>query len=286
VTHEGGYALLDHGRGRKLELLGPLRIDRQAGAALWPRRLAEAEWLEAHAVHHRVEPAGGRWEWRTAPPDPFVILHAGLHFEVRLTDFGHFGLFPEHATLFPPMEEAILEARKSQGPVRVLNLFAHTGAGTLVCARAGAEAVHVDASRTAVAWARRNAALNGLESHPVRWIVEDALRWVEREARRGQRYEALILDPPSFGRGARGEVWKIEDQAFDLLQKCRAVLPPDPLFVTLTAHTPGFTPLLLASLLAEACPDLPRAEACELQVRDAGGRPLPAGAAAIVRSAR
>jgi 23S rRNA (cytosine1962-C5)-methyltransferase len=174
--------------------------------------------------------------------------------------------------------------RSRPAPPAILNLFAYTGGATLACAAAGAEVCHVDASRGVVEWAQRNARANGLESRPIRWIVEDCAAFVEREARRGRRYDGILLDPPSFGRGSRKEVWKIEDDLLALLRSCRAVLTEAPLFVLLSCHTPGWSPLVLANLLEATLPaGAAGPESGELAIVEHGGRRLPSGAFARLR---
>ncbi len=273
----GTYRLLDTGDELRLEEVGPLRLVRQGLAAVWPPRLAPAEWERADAVHHRSDKGGGRWEWRRSAPREFPIAYGGLRFHVRLTDFGHLGLFPEQAENWAWLRQALKRLARGGRP-RVLNLFAYTGGSTLASARAGAALVHVDAARGVVEWARENARLNGLGEHPIRWIVDDALKFVRREGRRGNRYQGIVLDPPTFGRGPKGQVFKIENDLVPLLEACAQILDDGPAFVLLSCHTPGFTPTTLGNLLEAAVPRRPdRIETGEMLVRDETGRPLPSG---------
>lgn len=275
----GTYALLDSGGGRKLERVGGVVVDRQAPAAFWAPRRPRAEWERADALHHRDDAGGGRWEARRPWPVPWEITYGGLRLKVKATPFGHLGLFAEQAPHWAWIRETCRRAaaRAPEAPPQVLNLFAYTGGATLAAAQGGAACCHVDASKGVVDWARENAALNDLATRPVRWIVDDVGEFLRRERRRGRRYDAVILDPPTYGRGAGGQVWKIEESVGALLDDVRAVLVERPLFVHLTCHSPGFTPLVLRNLLAERFPGA--AAAGEMTVAEAGdGRPLPAGA--------
>lgn len=274
------YRLLDSGNGRRLEQVGPVRVDRQASQALWRPRLPRSEWDEAHARHHRSDKGGGHWETRASVPATWSARCGGLTFETKLTPFGHLGLFPEHAGHWSWLEAA---SAPDEAAPEVLNLFAYTGGASLVCAKAGARVCHVDAAKGVVDWARRNAARNGLEDRPVRWIVEDCRTFVERELRRGRRYSGLILDPPTYGRGPKKEVWKIEEDLPVLLEGCARLLVERPRFVLFTCHTPGFSPLVLRNLLAEVRPDLTAIiETGEMELPEPGGRALPAGAHARI----
>lgn len=257
------YTLLDSGHGRRLEQVGPYRLVRQAASAWWRPRLAD--W-RADAVHHRADTGGGHWDFARALPERWEVELAGLRLWVKPTPFGHLGLFAEHAAQWAWM------AAQLGRPARVLNLFAYTGGASIACARAGAEVTHVDAARGIVEWAQQNATLNGVDG--IRWIVEDVPLFVARERRRGRRYDAVILDPPSFGRGARKELWKIEDHLGPLLEDLRAVLVPEPRFVLLSCHTPGYTGLALRNLVEDWVGPGP-VEHGELFIP--ADRPLPSG---------
>lgn len=272
------YALLDSGRGRKLERVGPYLLDRQAAQAHWRPRLGPDEWKRADAVHVRSDTGGGHWEERRKLPERWDVELEGVRAHVKLTPFGHLGLFAEHAGHWPWLRNALGAAVRARGSVEVLNLFAYTGAPSVACAQAGARVTHVDAARGIVDWARENAALNGLAEAPIRWIVEDCGVFLQRELRRGRRYDALILDPPSFGRGARGEVFKIENDLESLLDLCVELTGPNPACVLFTCHTPGFSPLVLENLLAERLGRELAVESGEMTIGEAeGGRSLPAG---------
>jgi len=240
-----GYELIDSGGGRKLERFGKYVLSRPCSQALWEPQHKKA-WKRADAVFTRDEK--GHWEFTTKLPESWVVDIDGMKMRVQLTDFGHVGLFAEQRMFWKRMREII---RPGQ---RVLNLFAYSGGSTLCCAQKGASLCHLDASKGMVDWARQNAALNGLEKAPIRWIVEDAMKFLQREQRRGSFYDAIILDPPSFGRGSKGEVFKIERDIQKLLGLCRDCLSSAPSFVLFSCHTPGFTPLTVSHLLEDAMP--------------------------------
>lgn len=235
--------LLDAGVRRRLERFGRWTVDRPAPGAEGFRRLATAAW---DAADLRFDPAPGvGWSGPPWPVEPWTVAVDGLTLELRPTTSGGVGLYPEHAANLP-----WLTARVGSGGANVLNLFAHTGLATLALARAGAAVTHVDGSRTAVAWARRNAELSELSDKPVRWIVDDAMAFVAREARRGRRYDGIVLDPPAFGRG-KGREWRLDADLPALLDACRAVASPDA-FVLLTAHSEAIDGEDLRAMLADA----------------------------------
>lgn len=242
------YQLMDSGEGKKLEQLGRYRLVRQATQALW-KPSCPAWWDEVDAVHHRRENGKGHWQFFRRLPDTFPVKVGSWSFKAKLTGFGHVGFFPEQVRNWDWIQDQDLTGRS------VLNLFGYTGGSTFAALRAGAEVTHVDASRSAVQWARENASLNQLEHAPVRWIVEDVNRFVQREIRRGRVYQGVILDPPTYGRGARGEVWRLEANISGLLADLRRILS-DVAIVLLSAHTPGITPRCLAQVLASEL-DLP-----------------------------
>lgn len=269
-----GYELLDSGNGAKLERFGDVVLARPCAQAVWqPQR--PALWKTADATFDRED--GNRWHGRSRLPKEWAIAVDGTRFRLSGTDFGHLGLFPEQRAQWVWIREAIAAARR---PLRVLNLFAYSGGSTLAAARAGAEVCHLDASRGMVQWARSNAALNGLESHPIRWIVDDAHKFLNREVRRGRRYDGIILDPPTYGRGGNGETYKIERDLTKTLRLCRALLSDAPCFLLLSAHTPGHTPVVLSNVLTQALRGLGGAVASgEMLLSGAEDVfPLPSGA--------
>jgi len=273
------YALLDSGIGRKLERFGRFVLARPCAQALWQPLLPPAEWDAADATFDREE--GHRWQNRDRLPEQWNIEVEGVHFRLSGTDFGHLGIFPEQREGWRWLRQTLraAAAKRAGAMPRVLNLFAYSGGATLAAAREGAEVCHLDASAGMVQWARENAALNNLQAAPIRWIVDDAHKFLAREVRRGRRYDAIILDPPSFGRGAQGEVYKIERDLPRTLELCRALLSETPLLVLLSAHTPGITPTVLRHLLQDALGAQPgRLQEGEMLLTGADNvRPVPNG---------
>jgi 23S rRNA (cytosine1962-C5)-methyltransferase len=268
----------DGGFGRKLEQFGPILIDRPSAHTLWERQLDESRWAEADAIFMRSNE--NTWVKKRKVPDSWVMQVDHLKFKISPTDFGHLGIFPEQRPFWQWIETTIRDQKevKKRTP-KVLNLFAYSGGSTLAAAKAGAQVCHLDASKGMVAWARENAALNGLEGAPIRWIVDDVGKFISREMRRGNRYDAIILDPPSFGRGAQGEVFKIEEDILRILPACRQLLSDRPLFVLFSCHTPGFTPIVMRHLLAQAMKDCPgKIDEGEMMLTgEKGVLPLPSG---------
>ncbi len=237
VEPNADYALLDSGSGQKLEQYGPYRIVRPEGQAIWQRALPAREWDRADAVFtgDTDEEGMGRWRFPRAPlGETWPMKHDGIDYLGRFTSFRHVGVFPEQASHWDHMAALIREAKR---PVKVLNLFGYTGLASLVAARAGAEVTHVDASKKAVQWARENQEIARLSDKPIRWIVDDAVKFAEREERRGSRYDIVLFDPPAYGRGPKGEVWQLFEDLPALADLCRAILTPKPLAVVLTAYS-------------------------------------------------
>ena len=232
------YELIDSGDGEKLERYGKVLLRRPDPQALW-RKADAARWKEAHGSFVR-EGRDGRWNFTKAVPEKWTIHFGGLAFHIRPTAFKHTGIFPEQAPNWDWMREVI---RARGGEVSVLNLFGYTGGATLACAQAGARVCHVDASKASVGWARDNAQLSGLGEKPIRWILDDAKAFVGRELRRDQRYDAIVLDPPAFGRGPRGDVWQIEDDFVPLVEQCQMLLGPNPLFFAINGYASGYSQL-------------------------------------------
>ena len=256
------YQLIDSGEGEKLECFGEYAVQRPCSQALWPRQKPEAWNPDARFSR---DPDG---KWDVKLPEGWDMAFNDLTFHVKPTDFGHMGLFPEHGAHFKWMEPFASGAR-------VLNLFAYSGAATLALAKAGARVCHVDASKGMIDWAKQNAKLNGLEDAPIRWIVDDALKFLRREIKRESTYEGVILDPPSFGRGKQGQVFKIEDDLPELIKLCKDVLSDKPRFILLSCHTPGITPLVLHHLLGGG-------ECGEMIIQGSGTVDLPCGSFAKV----
>lgn len=278
----GTYALLDSGGGRKVERVGPHVVVRPAPQAVWAPALGPEAWTQAEAEYVRSDTGGGAWKGKPLP-DGWPIALDGLAFLVKPTGFGHLGVFPEQRDTWGWIGTRVADlGKRLERPPEVLNLFAYTGGSTLAALAAGARVTHLDASRGAVAWARDNAARSGLADRPCRWLVEDAQKFLGRAARRGERYDGIVLDPPSFGRGSKGEVWKIEPGAAPLMDACGRVLSPGPAFLVLTCHTPGFTPTVLENLLAPVVNGRAGSvEAMEMAIPEqATGRLLPSGSCA------
>ena len=274
-----GYTLIDSGDRLKLETVGSYRIVRPAPQAVWPTTRPAHEWTRANAVYERSDKGSGSWSWNGQVKREFDILFGDLVLRIRFTDFGHLGLFPEQAAIWQWLKRTIRARMESRsGNLHVLNLFAYTGGSTLAASQAGAHVVHVDAAKGVVDWARENADASHMAGRPIRWLVDEAEKFVNREVRRGNRYQGIILDPPSFGRGPKGEVFKIENNVLSLLDGCRQLLAKDALFVLYTCHTPGFTPIAMQNqlepLLAGRTGKL---ESGEMAVADEQNRLLPSG---------
>ena len=242
------YQLIDCSDSEKLEKWGSIVLIRPDPQIIWKTGHKTQLWNSAHGHYHRSEKGGGHWNFAKKIPDSWLISYGDLKFNIRPTGFKHTGLFPEQAVNWDYMSELIRNAGR---PINVLNLFAYTGGATLACANAGASVCHVDASKGMVQWARDNAASSGLSDKPIRWIVDDCEKFVAREIKRGRKYDAVIMDPPSYGRGPNQEVWKLEDCIYDLVKLCTGVLSDDPLFFLLNSYTTGLSPSVMAYLLGE-----------------------------------
>ena len=239
------YEVLDTGDGEKLERWNDIVLRRPDPQAIWPKQKPEL-WTKADAYYHRSVKGGGEWEFFKKLPERWTIKYRDLKFYVRPTGFKHTGLFPEQAVNWDWMSGLIKNANR---PIRVLNLFGYTGGATLACAAAGAKVTHVDAAKGMVQWARENRECAGLDETSFRWIVDDALKFVQREARRGNVYEGILMDPPSYGRGPGGEVWKLENELFGLVEACEKVLAKDALFMLINSYTTGLQPAVLNNML-------------------------------------
>jgi 23S rRNA (cytosine1962-C5)-methyltransferase len=240
------YELLDTGSGEKLERWGNIVLRRPDPQIIWPLTRETQEWKNAHGHYHRSSSGGGQWQFKKDLPDRWTIGYGPLKFHIRPTNFKHTGLFPEQAVNWSWMMNRIRNAGRT---IRVLNLFAYTGGATVAAASAGAEVCHVDAAKGMVQWAKENAQLSGLESAPIRYITDDVFKFVQREQRRGRQYEAIIMDPPSYGRGPNGEMWKLEENLYPFLESCRGILSDNPLFVLVNSYTTGLSPTVLHNLL-------------------------------------
>ncbi len=271
------YELLDASDGERLERWGTHILVRPDPQAIWHTKRTHPAWLNPEGRYTRSRTGGGVWD-KSSLPGEWEISYKNLRFHVKPMNFKHTGLFPEQAANWDWMREKITSSGRT---IRVLNLFAYTGGATAACLAAGADVCHVDAAKGMVAWAKENAALSGVAGEHVRWIVDDCAKFVEREIRRGRRYDAVIMDPPSYGRGPNGEVWKLEDNLWDFVSLCSGVLSDDPLFVLINSYTTGLAPSVLTyfteSIFSVRFGGTSRAEELGLPVTQSG-LALPCGA--------
>jgi len=231
-----GYELIDSGMEEKLERFGEILLVRPDPQALWPKTLPQTRWEAAHAIYSR-EGREGQWKIQKDIPDAWPIEIGGLMMQIKPTSFKHTGVFPEQASNW----EWIRKILSSQSVPQVLNLFGYTGGATIAAAQAGASVTHVDASKSAVAWAKENAALNGVENKPIRWIIEDAVTFVEREIKRGNKYDLILMDPPAFGHGPKDELWKFEEHFLALMKLCGELLTEKPLGMLINGYAAGYS---------------------------------------------
>ena len=275
------YRLLDATDGFRLESWGGVILVRPDPQVVWKFERKSPMWDNAHRVYHRSSSGGGHWEYRKKFADRWNVDYDTLKFAVSPTGFKHTGLFPEQATNWDEYAKMI---KKENRQINVLNLFGYTGGATLACAAAGAKVCHVDSSKGMVQWGKENAALSGLSGAPIRWIVDDCMKFVAREIRRGNKYDGIIMDPPSYGRGPNGEVWKLEENIFDLLEMCSQILSDDPLFVAVNSYTTGVSPSVMEYMLSVMLKDRykGRVKAEEIGlVVESTGMALPCGSTAF-----
>lgn len=266
------YELIDSGDGTKLERFGPYYFIRPEHQAVWPKALPPQQWAAAHAVFQSTagEETGGRWLQNRPVPQDWPLRYRDLLMRARFTSSRHLGVFPEQAVHWDWIANQVRAVKR---PVKVLNLFGYTGLASLAAAQAGAEVTHVDAAKKSIGWARQNQELSKLEHRPVRWILDDALKYVQREARRSSLYDGLILDPPKFGRGPKGEVWEFFELLPELLSSCAAILNPTPVFLVITAYAIRASALSLYYAVQEQFKQLQGEFSCgELAVQERGGR--------------
>ena len=275
------YELIDASRGERLERWGDIILIRPDPQILWDTPRKDPRWKQAHARYHRSNTGGGQWERYRPIPDSWQIRYRDLLFALKPMGFKHTGLFPEQAVNWDRMASLI---QKENRPVRVLNLFGYTGAATLACVAAGAHVTHVDASKGMVAWGKENAVASGLADRPMRWLVDDCVKFVQREQRRGNTYDGILMDPPSYGRGPGGEVWKLEEQVYPLVAECVKILSDDPLFFLINSYTTGLSPSVMQYVLGTL---LPKGIGGHLSADEIGlpvtnsGMVLPCGATAM-----
>lgn len=275
------YALLDCSGGERLERWGNVTLIRPDPQVVWQTPKTHPMWKKADAIYHRSNTGGGKWEIRSRIPDRWEIKYRDLSFNIKTMGFKHTGVFPEQAVNWDYVSAQIHAAGR---PVKVLNLFGYTGAATVSALKAGAEVVHVDASKGMVQWAKENALSSGVADRPVRWIVDDCIKFVQREIRRGNRYDILIMDPPSYGRGPGGEVWKLENEIYHFVELCAAVLSDAPIAVLINSYTAGLSPAvmqyILGTLIVPKFGGSVESEEIGLPVQNSGLL-LPCGATAI-----
>ncbi len=243
------YELIDADNGERLERWGDIILIRPDPQIIWNEGHRDPRWKSAHAVYHRSNSGGGYWEALKKVPDVWSINYDDLTFRLKPMGFKHTGLFPEQAVNWSLAQKLIREANRK---ISVLNLFAYTGGATIACLNAGAHVTHVDASKGMVNWAKENAVASGLADKPVRWLVDDCMKFVKREIRRGNKYDAIIMDPPSYGRGPNGEVWKLEQQLSELLTDVGKIISDEPLFFFLNSYTGGLSPTIL-NYMVKSC---------------------------------
>lgn len=242
------FEVIDASSGEKLERWGDYTLVRPDPQAIWTTKKDNSLWKKINGHYHRSNKGGGEWELFNLPKQ-WEISYRDLKFQLKPFTFKHTGLFPEQAVNWDWMANRIKNAGR---PIKVLNLFAYTGGATLACASAGASVAHVDASKGMVGWAKENAQASGLEDKPIRWLVDDCKKFVEREIRRGNKYDAIVMDPPSYGRGPKGEIWKIEDSIYEFVCLCEQVLSDNPLFFIINSYTTGLAPSVLTYILSMA----------------------------------
>lgn len=242
------YELIDANRGKRLERWGDVYLVRPDPQAIWNLPQDDKLWNRADAVYHRSNSGGGYWEVLKKVPDVWSINYNSLKFNLKPMGFKHTGLFPEQAVNWQLMSDLIKSANR---PIKVLNLFAYTGGATLACLEAGASVTHVDASKGMVGWAKENSVVSGLADRPVRWLVDDCKKFVEREIRRGNKYDGIVMDPPSYGRGPNGEVWKLENNLEELLSLVSKIISDEPLFFLLNTYTAGLSSTVLNYMVQE-----------------------------------
>ena len=241
------YEILDMANGEKLERWGNIYLIRPDPQIIWKDKSNPKLWKKANAHYHRSSKGGGEWEYISKVPDSWQVKYKELTFNLKPMGFKHTGLFPEQAINWEFMMNKI---KNSKRKIRVLNLFAYTGGATCACLKAGASVCHVDSSKGMTAWAKENVQSCNLQNCEVRFIIDDVIKFVQREIRRGNKYDAIVMDPPSYGRGANGEVWNIEDSLFMLVELCAKVLSDDPLFFLINSYTTGLSPTILSNVLS------------------------------------
>ena len=281
AEHWKDYELLDCSSGERLERWGSIILVRPDPQVIWKTPKTDSRWFAPDAHYHRSKSGGGAWETRKQLPAAWQVGYGALIFNIKPMGFKHTGLFPEQAVNWDLLMQTVREADR---PLKVLNLFAYTGGATVAALKAGASVVHVDASKGMVQWAKENAKASGVDDRPVRWIVDDCIKFVQREQRRGNTYDIIIMDPPSYGRGPGGEVWKLEDEVYHFVEACAALLHDDARMVFINSYTTGLSPSVMEYILSAVVQTRfgGSVSSSEIGLPVSGtGRVLPCGATAI-----
>ena len=281
ISNWRDYELVDASAGERLERWKDIILIRPDPQVIWQSERKNKLWKMAHARYHRANTGGGHWEILKKVPEVWAISYKNLRFNLKMMNFKHTGIFPEQATNWDYIMKKVAAARRE---LKILNLFAYTGAATLAAASAGGNVCHVDASKGMVAWARENAVVSGLANNPIRWLVDDCVKFVEKEKKRGRKYHGIIMDPPSYGRGPNGEVWKLEEKLYDLLSLCCEILDESAEFLVLNSYTTGLSPAVMEYLLGATIKAKfgGRASSSEIGLPvSSSGLILPCGATAI-----
>ena len=278
------YELIDCSEGKRLERWNDIILIRPDPQVIWKTPKENKLWYEPHAIYNRSSSGGGSWQICKKIPDAWQVGYGELKFNIKTMGFKHTGLFPEQAVNWDMTADLIRNAGR---PVSVLNLFAYTGAATVAALKAGAKVTHVDASKGMTQWAKENAASSGVADCPVRWLVDDCLKFIRREIRRGNKYDIIIMDPPSYGRGPGGEVWKLEDEVYDFIGECASILSDDPIMMLINSYTSGLSPTVMEYILGETIQKKfggkTGSDDIGIPVSSKPGRVLPCGASAIWR---
>lgn len=276
------YELIDCSEGKRLERWNDIILIRPDPQVIWKTPKENKLWYEPHAIYNRSSSGGGSWQICKKIPDAWQVGYGELKFNIKTMGFKHTGLFPEQAVNWDMTADLIRNAGR---PVSVLNLFAYTGAATVAALKAGAKVTHVDASKGMTQWAKENAASSGVADCPVRWLVDDCLKFIRREIRRGNKYDIIIMDPPSYGRGPGGEVWKLEDEVYDFIGECASILSDDPIMMLINSYTSGLSPTVMEYILGETIQKKfggkTGSDDIGIPVSSKPGRVLPCGASAI-----
>ena len=275
------YKILDSGNGMKLEQVGPYRLARPAMNAFWEPKLSNEEWKDVHGTFTRDSKGSGTWTWKNGGvPESWIINFADVNIMLKPTNFGHLGFFAEHLKSWNWVRDYIKETPEQ---INVLNLFAYSGVGSLSMAKAGARVCHLDAAKGMIQWGRESQAANTDIPNTIRWITDDVIKFLNREIRRESKYNGIIMDPPSFGRGAQGQVWKMEDNVNELLDLCAQVVDTTKqYFIILSCHTPGFSPIILERFLLNKFSATGKVTSGEMTMTEVSDLMLPAGAYARI----